>query len=139
MKFVLAFVSLAVLVAAAPVGRASDADESAAKAAALAWLGLVDAGNYAASWTSASSRFRQQVPEEQWRASAAQARTPLGAVVSRHVRSVTYTHSLPGAPDGEYVVIRFESSFGNKAAAIETVTPMKDVDGQWRVAGYYIR
>ena len=46
---------------------------------------------------------------------------------------------MPGAPDGEYVVIQFETSFENKKHAIETVTPMMDKDGTWRVSGYYIR
>ena len=47
--------------------------------------------------------------------------------------------SLPGAPDGEYVVIQMETSFENKASAVETITPMRDSDGEWRVAGYYIK
>ena len=50
-----------------------------------------------------------------------------------------YAESLPGAPDGEYVVILFKTSFEGKAEAVETVTPMRDADGEWRVAGYYIR
>jgi hypothetical protein len=29
--------------------------------------------------------------------------------------------------------------FENKAAAVETVTPMADPDGAWRVSGYFIR
>ena len=40
---------------------------------------------------------------------------------------------------GEYVVIQFETSFENKKAAVETVTPMMDKDGIWRVSGYYIK
>jgi hypothetical protein len=36
-------------------------------------------------------------------------------------------------------VIQFSTSFERKGAATETVTPMKDADGQWRVTGYYIR
>jgi hypothetical protein len=50
-----------------------------------------------------------------------------------------YKTSLPGAPDGDYVVIQFVTSFGNKKSAIETVTPMLEKDGSWRVSGYYIR
>jgi hypothetical protein len=65
-------------------------------------------------------------------------RKPLGAVVSRQVKSKTYTTSLPGAPDGEYVVIKYDTSFENKRASVETVTPMRDSDGTWRVSGYYI-
>ena len=70
---------------------------------------------------------------------AAAVRGPLGAVKSRRVSSSQSTHSLPGAPDGDYVVIHFATSFEHKAEATETVTPMKDPDGHWRVVGYYIR
>ncbi|MGA9534411.1 MAG: DUF4019 domain-containing protein [Desulfobacterales bacterium] len=28
---------------------------------------------------------------------------------------------------------------GNKTSAVETITPMLDKDGQWRVSGYYIK
>jgi hypothetical protein len=110
-----------------------------AEAAALAWLTLVDAGSYAQSWSSASSVFRERVPQPQWESSVAGARTPLGALKSRKVASATAATSLPGAPDGHYVVIRYDSSFEHKANATETVTPMLDTDGKWRVSGYYIK
>ena len=63
----------------------------------------------------------------------------LGKVHSRTLKTATYTKSLPGAPDGEYVVIQYESSFEHKQSAIETVTPMLDTDGKWRVSGYFIK
>ena len=50
-----------------------------------------------------------------------------------------YQTSLPGAPDGQYVVIQFKTSFENKRSAVETVTPMFGKDQRWRVSGYYIR
>ena len=46
---------------------------------------------------------------------------------------------MPGAPDGRYVVVQYDTVFENKASAVETVTPMADPDGVWRVAGYFIR
>jgi len=46
---------------------------------------------------------------------------------------------VPGAPDGEYVVIRFSTSFEKKQSAIESITPMLDSDGVWRVSGYFIK
>jgi hypothetical protein len=67
------------------------------------------------------------------------ARKPLGALVSRKLKSAQYATSLPGAPDGQYVVIQYDTVFQNKSAAVETVTPMLDKDGHWRVSGYYIR
>ena len=83
--------------------------------------------------------FRGAITRQQWEQAVAGVRVPLGAVVERTVKSKTYATSLPGAPDGEYVVIEFSTSFTHKASAIETVTPMLDKDGEWRVAGYYIR
>ena len=60
-------------------------------------------------------------------------------MLKRSVKSKQYATSLPGAPDGEYVVIQYETSFEKKKSAIETVTPMLDKDGKWRVSGYYIK
>ena len=66
------------------------------------------------------------------------ARRPLGRFVSREVISAEFRTSLPGAPDGQYVVIQYRSAFEQKQAAVETVTPMVD-GGDWKVSGYYIR
>jgi hypothetical protein len=60
-------------------------------------------------------------------------------MVSRKFKSAQYTKSVPGAPDGEYVVLQFDTSFANKKEAVETVTPMLDPDGKWKVSGYYIK
>ena len=77
--------------------------------------------------------------EDQWTEKVGPARRSLGAVVSRKLKSAQYLAAIPGAPDGEYVVIQYQSSFEHKKAAVETLTPMLDKDGQWRVSGYYIR
>jgi len=46
---------------------------------------------------------------------------------------------MPGAPDGKYVAIQYEAVFEEKASGVETITPMLDPDGVWRVSGYFIR
>jgi hypothetical protein len=66
-------------------------------------------------------------------------RTPLGKLVSRKLKSREYAEKMPGAPDGRSVVVQYDTVFENKASAVETVTPMADPDGAWRVAGYFIR
>jgi hypothetical protein len=66
-------------------------------------------------------------------------RAPLGKAAARTLKSAAYKTSLPGAPDGHYVVIQYQSSFEHKRSAIETVTPSLGDDGQWRVSGYFIR
>ena len=139
MKFKSAILLFIVLAGATMYVRGSDRAEDAAESSAAAWLLLIDAGNYSASWTAASSLFRQRVAQSQWQTAAANARAPLGVLKSRKLQSATFTREVPGAPDGKYVIVIFASTFENKAGAIETVTPMIDADGTWRVSGYYIR
>lgn len=113
--------------------------EDAAQAAAESWLKLADQGQYDASWDQAARLFKGAVTKEQWNQAAGGVRAPLGKLVSRKLKSRTYTEKAPGAPDGKYVVIQYDSVFENKASAVETVTPMLDPDGVWRVSGYFIR
>ena len=113
--------------------------EEAAVAASQAWLTLVDEGNYSGSWEETPEYFKAAVTMEQWQRSMRAFRRSLGRVVSRKLKSKQYTKTLPGAPDGEYVVIQYETSFENKKSAVETITPMLDKDGKWRTSGYYIK
>ena len=113
--------------------------EADAVAAAEAWLALVDGERYDDSWNEAASYFKGAVTSVSWQAQVGAVRKPLGKLVSRKLKSKQYATSLPGAPDGKYVVIQYDSVFASKASAIETVTPMADTDGKWRVSGYYIR
>jgi hypothetical protein len=113
--------------------------EKAAVISAQEWLGLIDAEKYAESWQEAAEYFRNAISQEQWEKSLPAVRKPLGKLVKRKLKTKSFQTSLPGAPDGEYVVIQSETSFENKKTAIETVTPMREKDGRWRVAGYYIK
>jgi hypothetical protein len=120
------------------ISYAADAEKDALKAA-QEWLILIDANNYGKSWDEASELFKKSVKKENWEQSIKAVRPAMGNLISRNIMSTKYATALPGAPDGEYVVIQFSTSFANKKAAVETVTPMKDPDGKWRVSGYYIR
>jgi len=132
-------VLVALILFAAP-GPASDSEaQMAAVSASQAWLEVVDAGKYGKSWDAAAALFRRALTKAQWEAALAKARGPLGKVVSRSLRGSQLTRELPGAPPGEYVVIQYATDFENRKGATETVTPMKESDGTWRVSGYYIK
>jgi hypothetical protein len=118
---------------------ANDIAENKAIEASNTWLKLIDNGQYLKSWETAAEYFKNAITEKQWNKSLNAVRKPLGEVIKRDVKSKQYMTSLPGAPDGEYVVIQYDTSFENKKSAIETVTPMRDKDGKWRVSGYYIK
>ena len=113
--------------------------KKAAEKAALAWLAHVDAGRYGPSWDTSASLFQAAVSKDKWSQMAAAVRSPLGKVKSRKLKAATYTTSAPGAPDGHYVIVQFDTVFEHKATAVETVTPLLDQDGKWHVSGYFIK
>ncbi len=140
MRRMLICVSLAAIVSLIGCRSASNPQaETAAVAAARAWLSLVDEEKYAESWEEAAQFFKGAIQKEQWIQIMQSGRKPFGKNISRELKSKRYRTALPRAPDGEYVVIRFKASFENKKSAIETVTPMLDKDGQWRVSGYFMK
>lgn len=107
-------------------------------AAADTWVRLVDAERWDESWAVAGTLFKARMPEQRWASTIAPVREPLGAVSSRALKSLTKSKSLPGAPDGNYELVQFQTSFVNKAAATETVVLAREASG-WKVDGYFIK
>lgn len=107
-------------------------------AGAKAWAGLIDHGQYAQSWTQAGSLFRANVSKARWTTMVSGVRGPLGPVVSRTLASVQPSTSMPGAPDGSYAKVQFNTVFAHKRQASETVV-LADGPSGWRVDGYLIR
>ncbi|MEA3506774.1 MAG: DUF4019 domain-containing protein [Elusimicrobiota bacterium] len=107
--------------------------------AAADWLQLADSGQYGRSWEEAAEYFKNLVSKEKWINTLKGVRGTLNPMIKREVQSRGYTTSMPGAPDGEYVIIHYETEFENKEYAIEAVTAMKEKDGNWRVSDYFIK
>ena len=138
-KFVLVMMGIGIISIVGCSPSSNSEAENAALKSAKAWLALVDSEKYEESWDEAAEYFKGAVPKEQWQQSMQSLRKPLGKNISRKLQSKLYLTSLPGAPDGEYVVIKFDSSFENKKNALETVTPMLEKDGKWRISGYFMK
>lgn len=124
------------------------AAQEAAESAALAWFGLLDAGKYQESWSAASTLFRDHLSQSRWKAKLAHARGHLGEPASRKLLLTVFAQTIAdydSAPEGrwlagrqgEYVIVKFSSAY-LYLNVIETVIVMKDSDGVWRVADYYV-
>ena len=118
---------------------AQEQEKKNADVVAQTWLAFVDKSDFAASWENAATPFKSAVTKTDWAKALTSTRGQFGKLLSRKLKSSTYTTTLPGAPDGKYVVLQYDTSFVNKQSAVETVTPMLDKDGQWRVSGYFVR
>lgn len=112
---------------------------SRAEMAATTWLAVADAGDYPRSWREAAGLLQTSVTQPKWESALQTGRSQLGGVKSRTLKSATFSRTLTGAPDGEYVLIQYETQFEFKPQAIETLTTMKDKGNVWKVAGYFIK
>lgn len=101
------------------------------------WLSLIDAGSYAEAYDAASGILRQNVTRDEFVGTYEEGRSLLGTLRSRVFRSATPATTLPGAPDGDYVVFEFDADYEQKEHAVERVTTALEA-GTWRVAGHWV-
>lgn len=128
-----------IFVPRAAVVHAQQKPEEMAQKAAEAWLALTDSDKYAECWEEASTNFKAAVSKDKWVGMVSSVRDPLGALQSRKLASAKYVKNPPNTPEGEYVILRYDTSFEKLTSAVETVSMTLDKDGQWRAAGYFIK
>jgi DNA-binding CsgD family transcriptional regulator len=138
MTFALGLLALATfsqLSSAVPVTEVAAVQESTEVAAsARHWLELLDQGRWEETYAATGSAFRKLNTLQVWSDASEEARTPLGAVVSRTFLS---QESLPAPPAG-YEVVKFSTRFANKSEpVVETVTFERE-GGDWYVVGVII-
>lgn len=118
--------------AQAPVAAA--AVEADVERAARDWLVLQDEGRWRDGWNATAKSFRKLNSLRRWTEVARNVREPFGSVVSR---TAIGQDRIPAPPAGVQVV-KFRTSFANKADAVETVSLVRE-DGAWKVVGIYVR
>jgi serine/threonine protein kinase len=106
---------------------------------ALSWLSMIDQGHFDPSWDYAADSFKKALTRVQWNQRLTAVRTPLGKTEFRQISTTQTVSNLPGAPDGHYVVMTFNTVFEHKNPAVETVTFEQTNDGTWRASGYFIK
>jgi hypothetical protein len=94
------------------------------------WLVLIDDKNYAQGWSESAKSFQAKQANDAWTRDEAAKREPLGAVASRDIKSIDLGRT-------NIAVIRYDTVFAHKAAAVETVT-LAFENGSWSVTAYTI-
>lgn len=97
------------------------------------WLALVDQDKWDDSYRATGSAFQKLNTPQVWAEVSDKMRAQLGAVISRTFLS---EQELPAPPHG-YEVVKFRTSYANRANAVETVTLERE-DDAWRVVGEII-
>jgi len=110
-----------------------------ANEAAKQWLWFEDEGRYGEAWDNAATFLQQKISKSAWEKTMTSTRAPFGRMLSRDFKSADYTTKPTGAPAGNYFVIEYRTNFALAPKVIETVAVMLEKNGQWHVAGYYLR
>jgi DNA-binding CsgD family transcriptional regulator len=103
------------------------------------FLAAVDLGDWQESWNAAGPYFQSQASAEEWSAMVEPVRGPLGQTETRRLVTVQRASTLPGAPDGEYEVLQFQTKFANRELIATETVIMLQFRGEYGVAGYFIR
>ena len=126
--------------ASAPIAPSADASARDAESAALAWLGLVDAGDYPQSWNAASPLFRDHVSQSKC---LSVGHIEFGAGIEEvRVGEVSLRTNwwLAGrAVCGSSVYSRFrgDDEYTAPDSWVETMVMSREAGAMWRVAGLY--
>ncbi|TXI20643.1 MAG: DUF4019 domain-containing protein [Nitrosomonas sp.] len=110
-----------------------------AEGSARSWLELTDTGKYRESWERASTLFKTKTAEAEWVQTITANRASRGVVTARYIATASSAKSLPGLPDGEYIVLQFYTTFEAKGLALETITLAKSSGDAWMVSQYTIK
>ncbi len=116
----------------------SQAETKALKAAEN-WLVLLDSLKFVEAFKNAAKPVQEEATEKEWKFAFDEMNKLTGRAFLRKVFQKQYFSSLPGFPDGEYVVIVFHTTFVKREETLETVILTKEEDGKWRVLNYHIK
>jgi hypothetical protein len=103
------------------------------------WLELIDAGKTGEAWDHTAASLKSAVTRSDWVGGVSEIRKPYGKLVSRTPSRFARTHTLPDAPQGDYAIVEYESTFAGGKSALEQLTWKLESDGVFRIAGYFIR
>ena len=113
--------------------------ERSAYEASRPWIGLMDSGEYEKCWDEAAPWFRENIgSRDVWIAKAHETRDPLGDLIFRELNTTTYKTDPMGAPDGEYTIVVYSSSW-DAGSIYESVSMQRQSDGSWGVVGYFVK
>ena len=113
------------------------ANENDARAAALHWLQLLDAGDYEEAFEFEAQDFRMHRTQSQFVRLMQARRAPFGNALSRKFIGAVHLEKFVGAPEGNYESVLFKTAFEHKNPTAERVILIKQPIG-WRVIDYRI-
>jgi len=111
---------------------------SQAIAIAETFSATIDDNNYQAAYQSGSKLLHLTSTENQWISEIGRTREVLGTALQRKLKAVKSISTYPGLPDGEYMLVYFETKMEHKEKAAEVLL-VAQIDGAWKVCSYHLK
>ena len=115
----------------------TSSDLSQSESVALEWLKNIDAGDYKKSWNQGSSVFQSAISEAEWVKYLDEMRKPFGKESSRKLMDQRTAKDPKGLPQGDYMVLVYETSFSGGKKGVELLT-LISTDQGWKILTYQI-
>jgi hypothetical protein len=103
-----------------------------------AWLKLIDDGKYNDAWDQTGKWFQNSTSKDAFAKQTAAIRTAMGPLISRKTTKSDYTTKIPEGPNGDYVIMHYDTAFKATSDGMEEVTLEHEKDGTWKPLGYYL-
>lgn len=112
---IILIVGIAIPVSAEPLSQAEAEDQ------ARDFLLFLDQGQQDQAWFAMAPTFQALNDQAHWQSRQQVIRATYGSLAFRELRGVRYRQTLNLSPDGDYVLVQFQSSYQHKAETVETV------------------
>lgn len=100
---------------------AESLSQAEAENQARGFLQLLDQGLQDQAWFAMTPAFQALNDRTRWESRQQVIRTSYGSLTFRQLRRVSYRQTFSLSPDGEYIMVQFQSSYQRKAETVETV------------------
>ena len=118
-------------------GDAAEKSKADATNAASHWVGMVDQGKYTDAWNGAADAIKKAGNQQRFAEAMRAQREPMGKVTSRALEASQYAKDPQNFPPGEYVELKYKTSFDNAPSGEELLQLVKTSDGSWKVGSYF--
>ena len=114
----------------------TEAQQTAVAKAASAFLNKLDSGAAQDTWNQASPYLQKISNQTAWATGIQALRSSVGAFKSRKLKGIGFTHTIDGAPAGDYAAIAFDTTFAN--ATVHEKVVLQNSGGAWKILGYFL-
>ncbi len=99
------------------------------------WLAIVDKGDFSTAFDMSTKALQLTIPKNEWVMLMQTMKGSLGAVTERKIIDIRTAKDPKGAPEGDYMIFIFETTFASGKKATELMS-LQEYNGVWRIYSY---